>query len=100
LILHAGIVYFVIALQNELRDGDDFITLREKLLNNAWQRLRRVLCGVVEQYDRPRNHVFHYPICDLLSVNAFPIEAVIIGFVAPAIVPNRVVVMKKLSNFA
>ena len=74
--LPPGVILPGLALEQQLRDGDDGVPFFQQRLQNAGQRLGRVFRGVVEQHDAPRLYVFQHPACDLLRRNPLPIQAV------------------------
>ena len=60
--LPPGVVYGVLPLQNELRNGHQRVPLPNEILNDPRQGLRRVLGRVVKQADGPRLNLACHPL--------------------------------------
>ena len=65
--LAAGVVLVGFAAEEKLGDGNHGVTLTLKGFQNAGQSLRRVLCGVVEEDDAARAHIFQHAALNFLS---------------------------------
>ena len=78
--LAAGVVDARLALQQELRHGDDGVALRPEGVQDPRQGFRRVDRRVVEEDDAPRADVFQHPLTDLLGGDALPVQTVAIPY--------------------
>ena len=74
--LPSGGVNRRLAFEQELRDRDDLIPVCLQALDDARERLGRVLGSVVEQHDAPRLHPREHPLCDLIGREPLPVEGV------------------------
>ena len=74
--LAAGVVHHVVPVQNQLRNGENGITLLDKILQNRGQGLRCVEGGIVEQHDASRRDSGGDPGVDRVGIVVFPIQAV------------------------
>ena len=74
--LAAGVVDAGVALQQQLRDGDDDVALGLEGLDDPRQRLRRVDGRIVKENDAAGAHVFQQPPADLLRWDALPVQTV------------------------
>ena len=86
--LRAGGVDGVIPVDYVLRDGHDRVSVRLQRLDDPGERLRRVLGGVVEQYDAPRLHLREHAAGDLVGSDALPIETVTFPHSVQPLVPK------------
>ena len=69
----------VISRQDQLADGQHGVALVDEVLQNTWQRLRRVEGGIVEQHDAAGLHLGRHPLAYRVRIVVLPVQGVPIG---------------------
>ena len=69
-------IHGVIVPQDQLRCRHDGVALLDQAFDNGRQRLRRVLCRVVEQHNGSRLHTLEHALGNVRCGKIFPVQTV------------------------
>ena len=72
----SGVIHDIVPGQQHFRDRNDAVAVLQQEFDHRGKRLRRVLCGVVEQYDAAGLYAAFDALGDLRCGELLPIEAV------------------------
>ena len=70
----------VLPFQNDLRNGDKGVAFLQQIFNNARQRFRGVFRCIVEQDNTPGLDFGGYSLCNFISFQILPVQAVTIPY--------------------
>ena len=84
-----GVVDVIFSRQQKLRHGHDLIPLLQQVLNDPRQGLRRVLGGVVEQYDAPIRDFGRDALVDVVRAQILPVQGIAFPYNRKALVSGR-----------